>query len=166
MHTPYTLSATPLIHETEIQARINNLAHILNTLFAEVKTLHTVCVMNGAYMFHADLVRKLTAPEIISHFVTSKDSRDSFHFLEDQTVLLVEDIFDTGETLAHLVSYILEYKPAKLISICLLYKKIHSRQYNTYPHYYGFYVPDNFVVGYGLDYQQLYRNLPNIHTLK
>ncbi len=138
---------------------------------------HFVGVLKGAAIFHADLVRELALPLTIDFLSVSsygssmapvgplsldKDLEDD---IEGKDVILVEDIVDTGRTATFLFQWLPERKPASL-RLCALLSKPARREFPAYPDYVGFDVPDRFVVGYGLDYNQKYRNLPYIAALR
>ena len=138
---------------------------------------HFVGVLKGAAIFHADLVRELTLPLTMDFLSVSsygaamasvgpltldKDLEDD---IEGKHVILVEDIVDSGRTAAFLFRWLPERKPASL-RLCALLSKPSRRQFPARPDYVGFDVPDRFVVGYGLDYNQMYRNLPYIAALR
>jgi hypoxanthine phosphoribosyltransferase len=141
------------------------------------QTPHLVAVLKGASIFHADLVRAIELPLSFDFIavgsygtlVTSsgevrilKDLEDG---LEGKDVLLVEDIVDTGGTLHSLVQNLNERKPQSLKIVALLNKPA-GRKIDVPVDYIGFDIPDAFVVGYGLDFDQRYRNLPDIHILR
>lgn len=134
-------------------------------------------VLKGAAIFHADLVRELTLPLTIDFLSVSsygaatasvgpltldKDLEDD---IKGKDVVLVEDIVDTGRTASFLFRWLPKREPASL-RLCSLLFKPSRRQSPARPDYVGFDVPDRFVVGYGLDYNQMYRNLPYIAALR
>lgn len=164
-----------LITEDQIIRRVEELALELNKQYGE-KTLDVVCVLKGATIFMADLIRKLNMP-VRTHFVqvstygTGSESSGtvSLHFstvadLLDRDVILLEDILDTGITLDYLLKHLKEKKP-RSIQVCVLLDKPTKRKVNLQPHFRGFEIPDEFVIGYGLDYQELGRNLRFIAAL-
>jgi hypoxanthine phosphoribosyltransferase len=140
------------------------------------KTPHLVAVLKGASIFHADLVRAMELPLsfdfiAVGSYGTQGTSSGEVRILKDleddlegKDVLLVEDIVDTGLTLHSLVQNLQERKPQSLKIVALLNKPA-GRKINVPVDYIGFHIPDAFVVGYGLDYDQRYRNLPDIHIL-
>jgi len=166
----------PLISAEEIQARVAVLAAQINKDY-ENKSILLMGTLKGAYIFMADLSRQLTPPTEIDCLKVSSygdstspisqvafDQRPSVP-LEGKHVLLVEDIVDTGHTLAYLRRYLNEQNLASL-RVCTLLDKPERRQAELPPsEYIGFEIPDKFVVGYGLDYAQRYRNLPYVGEL-
>ncbi|MBP7891991.1 MAG: hypoxanthine phosphoribosyltransferase [Firmicutes bacterium] len=137
----------------------------------EGKDLLLVCILKGALVFMADLMRHITIPVCIDTMaVTSYGAstvssgvvrivKDLDAAVEGKHVLIVEDIVDSGLTLSYLASYLKNRKPAS-VRICTLLDKPDRRQAPIVPDYNGFVIPDKFVVGYGLDYREKYRNLP------
>jgi len=166
----------PLLSAEEIETRVSELAGQINKDYAG-KSILLLGTLKGAYIFMADLSRKLTVPTEIDHLKvssygdsTSPISQVAFEqrpttSLSDKHVILVEDIVDTGHTLAYLRRYLAEQNPAS-VKVCTLLDKP-SRREAELPEseYIGFPIPDKFVVGYGLDYAQRYRNLPYVGEL-
>lgn len=164
-----------LISEKAIQRRIHEMGRKISKDY-KGKELVIVAIMRGAMLFLADLVRHITVPASIDFmFVTSykkasKSSgiiriiKDLKEDIEDKHVLIVEDIVDTGLTFSYLKRYLKAHNP-KGIKICTLLDKPSRRLVKVKPNYVGFTIPDEFVVGYGLDYLELHRNLPYIATL-
>ena len=136
-----------------------------------------VGVLKGSFIFMADLVRELNLPVTVdfieaSSYGTSTQSsgmvtitKDLRHSIAGRDVLIVEDIIDTGVTLSYLVNYFKSQAPHS-VKICTLVDKPARRRIALSPDYCGFTIPDAFVVGYGLDYAERYRNLPDICVLK
>ncbi len=165
-----------LIPEEALQARIAELARTISEDYAG-KSLLLVGILKGAVMFMCDLARSLAVPlEIdfmaISSYGNSTESTGVVRILKDldepiegKDVLIVEDIIDSGLTLQYLNESLRRRNPASL-RVCALLDKDKSRAKALEPHYVGFRIPDRFVVGYGLDYAQFYRNLPYIGVLK
>jgi len=166
----------PMLTAELIEARVTELADQINKDYAG-KSIILMGTLKGAYIFMADLSRKLTAPTEIDCLKvssygdsTSPISQVAFEQkpsieLADKHVLLVEDIVDTGHTLAYLRRYLEGKNPASL-KVCALLDKPDRREAVLPPsEYIGFEIPDAFVVGYGLDYNQRYRNLPFIGEL-
>jgi hypoxanthine phosphoribosyltransferase len=164
-----------LISEEQIRHRIAELAETLNQEY-EKETLDIVCVLKGAVMFASDLIRHLKM-DVRLHFLqaisystgTESSETVNLHFtsvfdIRDCHVLLVEDILDTGITMDYLVKHLIENGPES-IKICVLLDKPDRRKVNIQPDYVGFQIPDEFVIGYGLDYQELGRNLQHIAVL-
>ncbi|MBI4872387.1 MAG: hypoxanthine phosphoribosyltransferase [Candidatus Riflebacteria bacterium] len=165
-----------VISARELTAGCRRLGKEINAAYAGRK-LMVVVILKGAYMFVADLVRQLEVPvEVdfmaVSSYGDSTRSSGTVRIVKDlqkdvmgREVLLVEDIVDTGLTLSYLRSLLLARHPRSLATCSLLDKRI-CRQVEVPVEFVGFEVPDEFLVGYGLDYQQYYRNLPFIGVLK
>ncbi|HEU5300499.1 MAG TPA: hypoxanthine phosphoribosyltransferase [bacterium] len=166
-----------LFSEEAIRARIGELAGEISRDYAQTTPL-LVSVLKGALYFVADLTRALTVPitmdfMAITSYGTAQAASGAVRLIKDldeeisgRHVLLVEDIIDTGLTAAYLLRTLRARDPASL-RICTLLDKTARRIVDTLPiSYRGFEVPDMFVVGYGLDYRQLYRNLPYIGVLR
>ena len=163
-----------LIAAREIQDRIRALA-------ADVRRdhpdgVHLVCVLKGAFMFLADLMRALEGDATLdfiavsSYGVSTKSSgqvqllKDLGESIEGRDVVIVEDIVDTGLTLNYLQDILRARAPRQVRTACLL-SKPSRRKIDVKVEYIGFEIPDKFVVGYGLDYGEKYRNLPYIAVL-
>lgn len=168
-------STSLLISEEQIQNRIRELADQINEDYTS-EILDVLCILKGALFFSADLIRRLTVPVRI-HFIqlgsygssTESSGTVSFHFsssseLKDRHVLIVEDILDTGITFEFLLEHLKVLNPASLKS-CVLLNKRSRRKIDVKPDYTGFEIQDQFVVGYGLDFNELYRNLPYVAVL-
>lgn len=166
-----------LFPEAQIQARISELAQEISRDYRETTPL-LVSVLKGALYFIADLTRAISIPltmdfMAITSYGEGQPSSGAVRLIKDldekitgRHVLLVEDIIDTGLTAAYLLRTLTARDPASL-RICTLLDKSARRIVDDLPiSYRGFDVPDIFVVGYGLDYRQLYRNLPFIGVLK
>jgi hypoxanthine phosphoribosyltransferase len=164
-----------LISEAKLQHRIRSLGKAITADYRG-KDLVFVPVLRGAMMFSADLARAVDLPLTLDYIALSSygDSYVSsgrIHLLKDLSesiagkhVLIVEDIVDTGTTLQHLWNHLMSRHPADL-NVCALLDKRARRRVELPIKYTGFDVPNAFVVGYGLDYQQRYRNLPFIGIL-
>lgn len=164
-----------LLPEEEIRARVAGLGAEISKDYAG-KELLVVGILKGAMIFLADLVRSITVPTcfdfmaVSSYGSSTKSSgvvrilKDLDHSIEGRHVLIVEDIIDTGLTLNYLVDNLKSRGPASL-KICTLLDKPSRREAPVEIHYNGFSIPDEFVVGYGLDYNERYRNLPYIMVL-
>jgi len=164
------LSREILIGETALQARVEALARAIATDTGEGGALTVIGLLDGAFMFCADLVRRLPMPVRLALVpVRSIDRGGDPSSLslppgfpvEGADVLVVEDILDTGRTLAALKSHLAELRPARL-RIAVLLDKPARRGVPLVADYVGFQVPDRWIVGYGLDVDGLYRNLPYI----
>ena len=165
-----------LISEPVLQARIEALAHAIEADYAGRSVL-LVGILRGAIMFMADLARRLNLPVemdfmAISSYGDATESsgvvrilKDLDESIEGRDVLIVEDIIDTGLTLKYLMENLQRRHPAS-VAVCALLDKEKDREKILAPAYVGFKIPDRFVVGYGLDYAQKYRNLPYIGVLK
>lgn len=165
-----------LISEAALQRRIAELAAIVNEEYRG-KDLLLLGILKGAVMFMVDLSRHLHIPldmdfmAISSYGNTTESSgvvrilKDLDASIEGKHVLIVEDIIDTGLTLRYLMQSLERRNPASL-RVCALLDKEKTREKVVEPAHVGFRIPDRFVVGYGLDYAQKYRNLPYIGVLK
>ena len=164
-----------LIGEEELQARIRELGAELSVDYAGREVL-LVGVLKGAVFFMADLMRSLTIPcEIdfmaISSYGASTDSSGVVRILKDldiniegRHVLVVEDIVDSGLTLSYLMRNLESREPASL-EVCALLTKPSRREIDVPVRYIGFEIPNRFVIGYGLDFAERYRNLPYVGVL-
>ena len=164
-----------LIDEDRLQERIRELGEELSRDYAG-RELLLVGVLKGAVFFMADLMRSLTVPcEIdfmaISSYGAATDSSGVVRILkdldiniEDRHVLVVEDIIDSGLTLSYLLRNLESREPASL-EICALLTKPDRREIDVPVRYVGFEIPNKFVIGYGLDYAERYRNLPYVGVL-
>lgn len=164
-----------LLSEQELQDGIAKLASQLSREYQD-RPITFVAIMTGSLVLLADLIRRLEMPIRVSLIQASSyrggtESGDltvddsAMLDIEGRDCLLVDDIFDTGKTLTKVTERLLGMKPASLRSIVLLYKE--GRQtYPLEPDYFIFKIPDEFVVGYGLDYQDLYRNLPYVGVME
>ncbi|NMO97761.1 hypoxanthine phosphoribosyltransferase [Paenibacillus lemnae] len=165
-----------LISEEEIQAKVKELGEKLSTAYKDRDPL-VICVLKGAFIFMADLVKNITVPieldfmAVSSYGASTKSSgvvkiiKDLDQSVEGRDVLIVEDIIDSGLTLSYLIK-LLENRKAKSVSVVTLFDKPTGRTVELEADYKGFVIPDAFIVGYGLDYTEHYRNLPYIGILK
>ena len=166
---------TELIPVDTIQQRVNELGKEISADFAGTEMLFVVCVLKGSFMFTADLVRSIQLPCCIEFIQASsygnsilssgKVSITGTIDIKGHDILLVEDIIDTGLTISRIAREFQKQKPASL-RICTLLDKPSTRKYPVTIDYSGFDVPDRFVVGYGIDYAEKYRELPFIGTLE
>ena len=161
-----------LIDEKEVSEKIRAIAEKINEDYAG-EDLHVVCILKGGVFFMCELVKHITVP--VTHdfmYVSSygdgtvstgriKLIKDLDEPIEGKNVLIVEDILDTGRTLHHLMA-LLQTRNPKSLRLCTLLDKPDRRVIEVPVDYVGFRIPDLFVVGYGLDYAQNYRNLPYI----
>lgn len=169
MTMPLTIAT--YLSEEKIQARVKELAHEINTKFKGQEIL-AVCVLKGSFMFYADLIRNLEGNVQCEFLAVSsytgmsssgevKVTLDLARPIEGKNVLIVEDIVDTGLTMNFLKSLLLARQPKSLQTAVLL-QKPDALKVPCELDYVGFKIPNDFVVGYGLDYQGYYRNLPYI----
>jgi hypoxanthine phosphoribosyltransferase len=169
--------ASVLIDEKQIQNRISELAASIEADYGDQEDLLLICVLKGGYMFLADLSRALKRPHEldfmgISSYGAGTTSSGAVQIImdlkapiTDRNVLIVEDIIDSGRTLEYMRRNLLARGPASL-RICSLLSKPARREIDVAVDYVGFEIPDEFVVGYGLDFDEEYRNLPYIAILK
>jgi hypoxanthine phosphoribosyltransferase len=165
-----------LYTEEQIQNKIKELGEIISRDY-EGRNPLIICVLKGAFIFMADLVKRITVPAEIdfmavsSYGASTKSSgvvkiiKDLDISVEGRNVLIVEDIIDSGLTLSYLID-VLERRNAQSVSVVALFDKPARRTVDLEPDYRGYTLPDEFVVGYGLDYAEKYRNLPFIGILK
>lgn len=168
--------ARVLISSEQLQAKAAEMGQAISEDY-QGKDLLLVCVLRGAFMFLADLMRCITIPHEVDFMATASYGRstessgivrilkDLNTSIEGHDVLVVEDIVDSGLTLQYLLRLLRDRNPASLRVCCLLDKK-ERRKVEIPLDYVGFTVPNEFVVGYGLDYDGLYRNLPFVGVLK
>ncbi len=166
------LSLEPYITEEQIQKKVKELGETLTKKFKNEKVV-AVCVLKGSFMFYSDLIRNINSDITCEFFgvasyhggTTSsgevKVTLDLASPVENCHVILVEDIVDTGITMNYLKNSILSRKPKSLTTVALL-EKPDAMKVKCELDYVGFQIPNDFVVGYGLDYQGYYRNLPYI----
>jgi hypoxanthine phosphoribosyltransferase len=165
-----------LVASEDIQAKVRELGELITEDYRGEKVL-LVGILRGAVVFLSDLMRHLELPcEIdfmeVSSYGTGTQSSGVVRILKDlqeditgRHVLIVEDIIDTGLTLSYLRRTLLQRKPASL-EICALLSKPSRRRVELGVKYLGFEVPDEFVIGYGIDFAGAYRNLPDIRALR
>ena len=162
-----------LIPAETLQARIAELGAEISRDYEE-KKLHLVCILRGGVMFLADLMRHITIPHTIDFMAVSsygsgarrttgqvRITLDLKENILNRDVLLVEDIVDSGYTIASVLEFLATRHPMSL-SVCTLLDKASRREIEVPIHYRGFTIPDKFVFGYGLDLDEYYRNLPFI----
>ncbi len=161
----------------QIQQRIQSLAREIEADYPRTEDLHFVCVLKGAFLFLADLVRAMSREVTLDFIAVSsyakgttssgevKMVKDLDSGLEGRNVVIVEDIVDTGLTLSYLQEILRARSPKSLRTACLL-SKPSRREVEVHVDYVGFTIEDRFVVGYGLDFAEQYRNLPYIGVLE
>jgi len=171
MTRPYTVRE--LISADQIAVRTRALAAEINTRFSGTDMLVVVGLLRGSFIFIADLVRLIDLPVEVdfieaSSYGSGTESSREVRILKDlrspiegRDVLVVEDIVDTGHTLKHVLRLISTHRPARL-EVCALLSKPSRREVEIRARWVGFEIPDEFVVGYGIDYAQQNRNLPYI----
>lgn len=165
-----------MFSEEVLAARVAELGRQISSDFEGKRPL-LVGILKGCFIFMADLMRHITIPCTIDFMAVSsygnksvttgavKINKDLSEDIEGRDVIIVEDILDSGITLSYLMNYMEVRKPAS-ISIVTLFDKPARRQKEVFPRYKGFEIEDEFIVGYGLDYAEEYRNLPYIGVLK
>ena len=166
------LNLDTLISEEQLQARIKELGAQISKDY-EDKELVILCILKGGVMFMTDLVKYITVPLKMEFMVVSsygdeykssglvKILKDLDEPIQGKHVLIVEDIIDSGRTLNYLKKMLSERNPESL-KLCTLLNKEEQRETEVEVDYTGFKVGDEFVIGYGLDYKQYYRNLPYV----
>ena len=164
-----------LLTEGEVDTRIRELGEQISKDYAG-ENVHLICVLKGGVFFMCELAKRISVPVSMDFLSVSsygsgtvssgavKIIKDLDEPLEGKNVLIVEDIIDSGNTLHYLVE-ILDKRQPKNIRICTLLDKPERRVADVHVDYTGFVIPDEFVVGYGLDYDQKYRNLPFIGSV-
>jgi len=170
------LFGKPIVTQEEMRTRIAELGQQITHDYRQ-KDLVLIGILKGSFAFYADLARAITLPLCVDFLVVSRyagktKSKGRVKILTELTeditgrdVLLIEDIVDSGRTLRHLREMLGKRKPQS-IKVCTLLNKAKGRLVEVKVDYVGFDVPDQFVVGYGLDYRQKYRNLPYLAVLE
>ena len=166
-----------LITEAEIAARTNNLARQITDHYKGTEQLVVVGLLRGSFVFIADLVRRLALPVEVDFMTVSSYGNDAVSsrqvriiqdletVIKNRDVLIVEDIVDTGHTLSQVLKILATRQPASL-TVCALLNKPSRREVDVNVHWTGFDIPDEFVIGYGIDYAQQGRNLPHIGAVR
>jgi len=167
----------PMISAKSIAARVESLADEISDHFKNSEKLIVVGLLRGSFVFIADLVRELNLPVEVDFLETSSygdgtESSREVRILKDlrgeiegRDVLVVEDIVDTGHTLNHVI-HLLESRNPKRLEVCALLDKPSRREVDVKATWIGFEIPDEFVVGYGIDYAQRNRNLDHIGKVR
>lgn len=165
-----------LVSEQEVDARIEELGKKISEDYAG-KQVHLICILKGGVFFMCELAKRITIPVSLDFMSVSsygdgtsssgivKIAKDLDESLEGKDVIIVEDIIDSGRTLYYLMD-ILQKRNPKSMRLCTLLDKPERRVRDVKVDYVGFNIPDEFVVGYGLDYDQKYRNLPYIGVVE
>lgn len=165
-----------LLTEEEVDARIREIGVQISKDYAG-KQIHLVCVLKGGSFFMCELAKRITVPVSIDFMSVSsyggetsssgvvKIVKDLDEPLEGKDVIVVEDIVDSGRTLSYLMTMLKDRGPSSL-RLCTLLDKPDRRVIDVKVDYTGYQIPDKFVVGYGLDYDQKYRNLPYIGVVE
>lgn len=165
-----------LLSEEAVDKRIQEIGERISKDYAG-KQVHLVCVLKGGCPFMCELAKRITVPVSYDFMAVSSYGRDTKssgvvkivkdldESLKDKDVIVVEDIVDSGRTLSYLIEMLRDRGPASL-RLCTLLDKPDRRVIDVNVDYTGFAIPDEFVVGYGLDYDQKYRNLPYIGIVK
>ena len=165
-----------LFSEEELDRRVSEIAAEINLDYAGKEPM-LISVLRGSFVFMADLIRKIEVPCTVDFMSVSSYGRgttssgqvqitkDLSDDIEGKDIIVVEDILDSGNTLSYLLQLLQARKPASM-KLCTLLDKPDRRVKEVHVDYTGFTIPDEFVVGYGLDYAEKYRNLPYIGILK
>lgn len=165
-----------LLSEEEVDSRIKVMGEEISRDYAG-KQVHLVCVLKGGSFFLCELAKRITVPvsldfmSVCSYGSETKSSgvvkivKDLDESVRDKDVIVVEDIVDSGRTLSYLMEMLRDRGP-KSLRLCTLLDKPERRVIDVKVDYTGFQIPDKFVVGYGLDYDQKYRNLPYIGVVE
>ena len=165
-----------LIKEEDIEKRVREIAEQINTDYAG-KTVTLICILKGSVFFTCELAKRLTIPVRLDFMsVSSYGSgttssgrvrivKDLDESVEDKDIIVIEDIIDSGNTLSYLLN-LLKSRGPRSIKLCTLLDKPDRRVVDVDVDYTCFEIPDEFVVGYGLDYDQKYRNLPYVGVVE
>jgi hypoxanthine phosphoribosyltransferase len=164
-----------ILTEADIQARVKELARQIEADYRGAERLYLVGILKGAFIFMADLSRALVIPHVVDFMALSSYGKtatsgqvrilmDLREPVENQHVLIVEDIVDSGQTLSYLTRIFEERKPASIKTCAMVQKKRNGVHFPL--DYVGFTIPDVWVVGYGLDYADEHRTLPFVAELK
>lgn len=166
-----------LLPENEIDARVRSLASTISKDYEGVSNLYLVAILKGAFIFLADLTRRLTIPHTVDFMAITSYGKSTISGavrilmdlrepIENQHVLIVEDILDSGQTLSYLYRTLQDRNPASLKTCILTYKKRAEITPTVPLDYLGFEIPDVWVVGYGLDFADKFRTLPYIAEIR
>ena len=167
---------TVFVSEKEVDERIELLGNQISKDY-EGRQVHLICILKGGAFFMCELAKRITVPVSIDYMSVSsygnrtsssgvvRIAKDLDESIEGKDVLIVEDIIDSGRTLYYLMETLRQRHP-KSLHLCTLLDKPERREKDVKVDYVGFEIPDEFVVGYGLDYAQKYRNLPYIGVVE
>ena len=167
---------TVLYTEEQVNERIRQMGEEISRDY-EGKSIHLVAILKGATFFACELAKRITVPVTLDFMSVSiygdatvssgivNINKDLDEHIEGKNVLVVEDIVDTGNTLSYLLDN-LQKRGSASVKLCTLLSKPDRREKDVKVDYTGFVIPDKFVVGYGLDYAQNYRNLPYIGVIE
>lgn len=165
-----------MLSEEELDAKIREMGKKISEDYAG-KELHLICILRGSVFLTSELAKRITIPVTIDFMSVSsygnetvssgniKIKKDLDDSIEGKDVLVIEDIIDSGRTLSYLLEFLKTRNPASL-RLCTLLDKPDRRTHPVHVDYTGFEIPDEFVVGFGLDYAQKYRNLPYIGVVE
>ncbi len=165
-----------MLSEEQVDLRIKELAQQISEDYSG-KSVHLICILKGSVFFSCELAKRLTIPATLDFMsVSSYGSetvssgrvrilKDLDESIQGKNVIIIEDIIDSGRTLSYLRDLLAARAPESL-AICTLLDKPDRREINVEVNYVGFAIPDEFVVGYGLDYNQYYRNLPYVGVVE
>lgn len=165
-----------LISEQDVDARIEEMGKQISEDYAG-KQVHLICILKGSVFFTCELAKRITVPVSLDFMSVSsygdgtqssgrvKIAKDLDESLEGKDVIVIEDIIDSGRTLSYLMDVLEKRNPSSL-KLCTLLDKPDRRVTDVKVDYVGFEIPDEFVVGYGLDYAQKYRNLPYVGVVE
>ena len=165
-----------MISEEEVDAKIAEIGKKISEDYAG-EEVHLVCILKGSVFFTCELAKRITIPVSLDFMSVSsygdgtkssgivKIAKDLDETIEGKNVIVIEDIIDSGRTLSYLLDVLSKRKP-KSMKLCTLLDKPERRVVDVKVDYTGFSIPDEFVVGYGLDYAQKYRNLPYIGVVE
>ena len=161
-----------LISEEAVDAKIKEIGEIISKEY-EGQAVHLVCILKGSVFYTCELAKRITVPVTLDFMSVSsygsgtsssgvvKLAKDLDENIEGKHVIVIEDIIDSGRTLSYLLEILAKRNPSSM-KLCTLLDKPERRVKDVKVDYVGFAIPDEFVVGYGLDYDQKYRNLPYI----
>lgn len=165
-----------MISEEDVDQRIAEIGQKISEEYAG-ESVHLICILKGSVFFTCELAKRITVPVTLDFMSVSsygdgtkssgivKIAKDLDESMEGKNVIIIEDIIDSGRTLSYLMD-VLQKRQPKSMKLCTLLDKPDRRIVDVKVDYVGFEIPDEFVVGYGLDYAQKYRNLPYIGVVE